>query len=156
MATNKDVSEFFKKPTKKKLIVVTHKLFFDGGSRGNPGPGGSGYALFDGDIEIGSGAFPMGVCTNNEAEYMGVIKGLELALQMGISNISVYGDSLLVINQIQGLWRCKAKNLLPYLTQARNLVRKFSRITLQHVPREQNKRADELSNDAMDQVELNR
>ena len=159
MLTNKKITDFFAPkngskvlpPIKRKIIKIIHTMYFDGGSRGNPGPGGSGYVIYENNQEIATGAHPFGVCTNNEAEYQGIIQGLKKAVSLGIENMNVYGDSLLVINQIQGKWKCKAKNLLAPLTEARNLVSRFKHITLVHVKREKNKRADELSNIAMDQ-----
>ena len=162
MLTNKKLTDFFTPknalrtlpPIKRKIVKIIHTMYFDGGSRGNPGPGGAGYVIYENNEEIAIGAHPFGVCTNNEAEYHGVIQGLKKAISLGIENVNVYGDSLLVINQIQGNWKCKAKNLLKPLAEARNLVGKFKHITLVHVKREKNKRADELSNIAMDQQEL--
>ena len=158
MASKKKITEFFGKtvviPSKNKIVPITQKLYFDGGSRGNPGPSGCGYALFTNDNEIASGSHALGFGTNNEAEYQGLIYGLREAKNLNIKDIIVYGDSLLVINQIQGKWQCRAKNLLIHLTEARNLIRHFNKIILQHIPREMNKRADQLANNAMDQVEL--
>tara|TARA_A100001011_G_scaffold398790_1_gene504477 strand:- start:1723 stop:2226 length:504 start_codon:yes stop_codon:yes gene_type:complete len=156
MTTNTKITEFFEEtvviPTKPKILPIIHKLYFDGGSRGNPGPSGCGYSLYVNNNEIANGSHPLGYGTNNEAEYQGILYGLRAAKNLNIKDVVVYGDSLLVINQIQGKWQCKAKNLVGYLTKARNLLRDFDRIILYHIPRKKNKRADELANAAMDQI----
>lgn len=158
MASNKKITEFFGKtvviPSKTKIVPITHKLYFDGGSRGNPGPSGCGYAIYVNNVEIDSGSHSLGYGTNNEAEYQGLLYGLRAAKNLNIKNIVIYGDSLLVINQVEGKWQCNAKNLVGYLTEARNLIRDFDRILLYHIPREKNKRADELANAAMDEFEM--
>ena len=159
MSKNAIIKDFFGKkvivPSKSKIVQVTHSLYFDGGSRGNPGPSGAGYVIYKDHLELLYGDYPNGIGTNNEAEYRGIIEGMKAAVEHNITNINIYGDSLLVINQILGKWKCKAKNLMPLLIEARDLVRKFERITIQHIPREKNTRADELSNVAMDTVEKN-
>ena len=158
MTSNAKITRFFGKtvviPSKTKIVPITHKLYFDGGSRGNPGQSGCGYTIYLNNDEIAIGSHPLGYGTNNEAEYQGLLYGLRAAKNNNIKNIAVYGDSLLVINQVEGKWQCKAKNLVGYLTEARNLIRDFDRIILYHIPREKNKRADELANDAMDKLEL--
>jgi len=125
-------------------------MYFDGGSRGNPGNGGGGAVIYKNNIEYLSVAKNQGFCTNNFAEYNGLVCGIKLASDAGIANITVYGDSLLVINQVNGIWKCKALTLKPILIDIVKTIKLFNRITLHHVPRKQNKRADELANQAMD------
>ncbi|CAN0043537.1 unnamed protein product, partial [Discosporangium mesarthrocarpum] len=89
------------------------QVYFDGGSRGNPGSSGAGSSITDADgIEIWSGYKYLGRNkTNNEAEYWGLILGLEAALKLGIGTVIVRGDSKLVIEQMKGNWQVKAPNL---------------------------------------------
>jgi len=122
-------------------------LMFDGGSSGNPGLAGAGAVIYKENVEIWVGAFYVGSNeTNNTAEYYGVIFGLEEAVRRNIVNISVYGDSELIIKQIMGKYKVKAKHLIPLYDRVMVLVGYFDTITFNHIPRNQNTRADELSN----------
>ena len=132
-----------------------YTLHFDGGSRGNPGPGGCGWVICKDGEEIYAGMAPLGNCTNNYAEYKGLEQGLLSALDKNYKNIIVYGDSLLVINQTIGIWKCKADNLAPILKDIITLKRDFDKIEFLHIKRQYNKRADELANEAMDIQEIN-
>lgn len=126
-------------------------LRFDGGSRGNPGLSGCGAVIYHDNNEIWSGYLYLGEKqTNNYAEYMGLIFGLEKALKMNITNISVQGDSLLVINQLTNKYKCKSENLIELYAKATELSKQFKSIEFNHILRNKNKRADELSNKAMD------
>lgn len=127
-------------------------LFTDGAARGNPGPAGAGAVLSlpDGTVIARLGKF-LGVQTNNVAEYQGLIIGLEKALELGARTLDVRADSLLVISQLRGEWKVKHPGLKPYFDQARALLRKFDRVSLEHVRRELNAEADEMSNRAIDE-----
>lgn len=126
-------------------------LYFDGGSRGNPGPGGAGYALYKNDMEISSGSRALGRCTNNYAEYTALIMGLEDAKERNIQNLIIRGDSLLVLKQSEGVWKIKSDNLRPLHTQVTKLLKQFNSVQFEHVKRCFNKRADQLANEGMDQ-----
>jgi ribonuclease HI len=132
-------------------VFPVYILYFDGGSRGNPGPGGAGYVLYKNDIEISSGSRPLGRCTNNHAEYNALIMGLEDVKKKDIQNIVIRGDSLLVLKQCQGAWKVKSDKLRPLWTQAIQLLKQFDSVELEHVKRAFNKRADQLANEAMDE-----
>jgi ribonuclease HI len=125
---------------------------FDGGSRGNPGPAGAGAVLYDeGGYEVSSvSAFLNGNATNNQAEYTGLVIGLEEALELGCTELVVYGDSMLVVKQVDGEWKCKSDNIKPLLEHARQLKSSFRAFSIEHVYRKDNSRADELANIAMD------
>lgn len=133
-------------------MTNTHQLHTDGGARGNPGPAGIGVVLTtpDGEVveEIGRG---IGWATNNVAEYEGLIEGLQAARRHGVSNLSVFMDSTLVIEQMKGNYKVKNRGLQPLHARARKLAREFDRITFQAVPRAQNTHADRLSNQGMDE-----
>lgn len=124
----------------------------DGGSRGNPGPAGYGAVVRDADTgqvvrEVADG---IGVASNNVAEYRGLIAGLQAALDAGANVVDVRMDSLLVVNQMSQVWKVKHEAMRPLASEAAGLVRQFERVTFRHVPREQNKHADRLANEAMD------
>lgn len=126
-------------------------LFTDGGARGNPGPAGIGVVLKDASGEvIGEIAQGIGETTNNVAEYSALIAGLELALTKGVTEIEVFMDSTLVINQLKGEWKIKNDRLRVLAVKARALLNRFEPHTLQHVPRELNSDADKLANQGMD------
>jgi ribonuclease HI len=128
------------------------KLYFDGGSRGNPGIGGAGAVLYSNSREIASVSVEIyEKATNNQAEYIGLISGLELAHEHGYDDVDVYGDSMLVIKQVGGEWKCKNQTLRILRDESISIIEKnFSNVKLHHVYRSQNKRADELANIAMD------
>lgn len=129
----------------------TYVLYFDGGSRGNPGIAGVGMVLYDDESEIWSGCQYIGeVSTNNEAEYKALIAGLRIARSMGITNILVQGDSELILRQIDGVYRVKSEKLRPYFEEAMSLRREFASFRTNHIERAQNARADALANEAMD------
>lgn len=129
------------------------KLYADGGSRGNPGPSASGFAVLDMDdrIVVKKGVY-LGVTTNNQAEYQALKMGLEEALRMQAKQVYVYLDSLLVINQMLGIFRVKNRDLWPIYSAIKDLIPRFSRVTFKHVPRELNKIADSAVNEALDEA----
>jgi ribonuclease HI len=125
-------------------------LFFDGCSKGNPGKAGCGAVIYENNVEVFSKAVFVGKKeTNNYAEYMGLIVGLENAIIKNIKVLTVKGDSMLVIKQMNGLYKVKSPNLIPLFEFAKQLETKFDKITFLHVYRNDNKRADELSNIAL-------
>jgi len=125
-------------------------LYFDGSSKNNPGRGGAGAVLYqktDKETEIFAFSHFVGEnVTNNAAEYTGLIIGLTECLKRGVKNLCVKGDSLLVIQQMRGVYKVKSENLRGLYTQAKDLASQFETIEFRHVYREENKRADELSN----------
>jgi ribonuclease HI len=128
----------------------THKLKFDGCSKGNPGLSGAGAVIYEQDVELWSDCyFVSEKATNNFAEYSGLILGLTKAIDMNIKTICVEGDSLLVINQMKGLYKCNSENLVGLYNVANILVERFETIHFNHVLRADNKKADELANQAV-------
>ena len=129
-------------------------LFTDGGSRGNPGHSGAACILFKANGElIDFKAKAYELLTNNQAEYSGFIDGLKLAIKNGISNLTCNLDSELIVKQINGVYKisdAKIKSLKP---QIDDLMHQFASITVQHIPREQNKFADKLVNLVVDAYE---
>lgn len=127
-------------------------MYFDGGSRGNPGLSGIGFVFYDElDSEIHSKSIKLeGDHTNNQAEYKAIIYGLEFAIENNYKNIDVFGDSELIIKQLNGKYKCKSVNIIELFNYAKSLLDKFDNISLSSVKRKYNKRADELANIAMD------
>lgn len=136
----------------KKVDATSNKfsLHFDGGSRGNPGISGSGYIIKSQTDTVVQGCVYIGVATNNQAEYTGLIEGLKQALSLGVKNIDIYGDSQLIIRQLSKEYKCKKKTIRPLYKEAKKLLKNFENKTLNHVLREYNKEADLLANQAMD------
>jgi ribonuclease HI len=130
-------------------------LYADGAARGNPGPAGAGAILYNENGRVVAElARPLGHATNNVAEYSALILGLEEAQRRGASAIDVRMDSLLVVQQMRGLWRIKHPGLVPLALRAGELLASFPEREIRHVPREDNAAADELSNRAIDEGEI--
>ena len=126
---------------------------FDGASKRNPGPAAFGAVLYDAETgkEAGAVYSYMGDChTNNQAEYAGMIAGMQAALDRGYDGIEVQGDSKLVVNQVLGRWQVKNEGLKPYHHVAVALSRKFIKFSAKQVPRAENAVADALGNLAID------
>lgn len=129
------------------------RLFADGGSRGNPGPSSSGFVILDKDSDqvlVDKGIY-LGITTNNQAEYTALKLGLEECLKHDCKIIHVFMDSLLVINQMKGIYKIRNRDLWPIHNSIKSLSDKFESITFQHVPREFNKLADSAVNRALDE-----
>jgi|TARA_B110000240_G_C13151776_1_gene305577 ribonuclease HI len=125
-------------------------LRFDGASKGNPGISGSGAVLYLNDEEIWSTSIYLEQKqTNNYAEYVGVLIGLQEAVNRCIKKLHVEGDSMLVIKQLNGEWKVKSENLIKVYKKCNKLAKKISKITFSHIYRDNNKRADELANMAI-------
>jgi broad specificity phosphatase PhoE/ribonuclease HI len=124
----------------------------DGGSRGNPGPAGYGAVVLDEhtDAVLAERAGWLGVATNNVAEYRGLIAGLEAAVALGATEVSVRMDSKLVVEQMAGRWQVKHPGLQPLARRAQQLCDGFAGVGFEWIPRERNVRADALANQAMD------
>ena len=131
--------------------LQVYTLRIDGGSRGNPGPSAIGVVLEDEDgvvvEEIGD---RIGHATNNVAEYQALITGLETALDRGVRRLRILSDSLLLVRQMRQEFKVKNLQLKELWMQASALVRRFDRVEIKHVPREENAAADLLVNRALD------
>lgn len=124
----------------------------DGGSRGNPGPAGYGLVVWSDDhmTMLAENKQAIGRTTNNVAEYRGLIAGLEEAATLGATEVAVYLDSKLVVEQMSGRWKVKHRDMAELHQQARALASKFERVTYTWIPRSRNAHADRLANEAMD------
>ena len=130
---------------------MTFVLYFDGSSKRNPGRGGAGAVLYTQSDTNRSEMFALSHfvgenVTNNFAEYTGLVIGLTECLKRGVKQLCVKGDSLLVIQQMRGVYKVKSENLKGVYVQAKDLASQFETIEFIHVYREENTRADELSN----------
>lgn len=142
-------NKIFPKTTTNKVVnkKTEFVLYFDGCSKQNPGPSAAGAVIFQNDTEIWSRSLFVGnKSTNNIAEYMGMIIGIQAAKELGIHNIIIKGDSNLVIQQMNGHFNVKAPHLLKLYNQARNILPFFHSVQFIHVYRHLNTRADELAN----------
>lgn len=127
-------------------------LYTDGASRGNPGEAGAGMVLMDAERrELASRGLYLGQCTNNVAEYRALVAGLQLALQHGCSQLSIFLDSELIVRQISGQYKVKNAHLQPLYLQAKGLLQRFQGWRIKHVPRAENSRADQLANQGIDE-----
>jgi ribonuclease HI len=143
----------------KKVVVPTTKLveaklYADGGSRGNPGPSATGFAItdVDGNIVVKKGTY-LGVTTNNQAEYRALLYVLEEARRLGVREANVFMDSMLVVNQMKGIFKVRNRDLWPVHDSIKELLPNFSKVTFTHIPREMNKIADKEVNDVLDAVD---
>jgi ribonuclease HI/pterin-4a-carbinolamine dehydratase len=127
------------------------KIFTDGGSRGNPGPSASGFVVMDMEdtVLVEKGVY-LGVATNNIAEYTALRLALEECKQMGVRKVDAYLDSLLVVNQMKGIFKIKNRDLWPIHDAIKKLAAGFDKVEFSHVPRELNKLADAEVNKALD------
>ncbi len=125
-------------------------IHVDGGSRGNPGPAAFAFVIHvpgQPDVE---GAGTIGTATNNIAEYTALIRALQKSAELGLREVDILSDSELMVKQMNGEYRVKNAELQDLYAEAQELRRHFQKVTLAHVRREKNKRADELCNLALD------
>ena len=124
----------------------------DGGSRGNPGPAGYGVRIERADGTIVELKEPLGLATNNVAEYRGLLAALAWAARHSVDTFHVRSDSLLLVKQMRGEYRVKHPGLRPLWEEARSLARQIRAVQFEHVRRELNEDADRLANEAMDEA----
>jgi ribonuclease HI len=134
--------------------MATYRVNIDGGARGNPGPAGWGVVVQDAagaTVTELKGALPH--ATNNVAEYSGLLAALDWCAGHQATAVHVLSDSLLLVQQMRGVYKVKHEGLKPLYGQARLLAHRIGKVTFEHVRREQNKDADRLANLAMDEAE---
>jgi broad specificity phosphatase PhoE/ribonuclease HI len=134
------------------ILDVKVVIEADGGSRGNPGPAGYGAVVWDADHSavLAESKQAIGHATNNVAEYRALLAGLDDAAKLGASEVAVFMDSKLVVEQMSGRWKIKHPDLKELHAQAQTLASWFERISYTWIPRERNTHADRLANEAMD------
>lgn len=127
-------------------------IYSDGGSRGNPGPSATGFVIMNAKEEvITDGGEYLGVTTNNQAEYQAVYAALQKALELGIKSVDFRLDSNLVVNQLNGVYKIKNRDLWPIYEKTKELEGQFDHITFTHVRREFNRLADGIVNKVLDE-----
>jgi len=128
-----------------KVIAYT-----DGASRGNPGPAAAAFILSDpAGTRLQAKAFFIGRTTNNVAEYTAIIKALRAAKEIGVKELTVFSDSELLVRQINGKYKVKSEQIRPLFQQAVELLSEFKNYKVRFIPREKNKEADKLVNQAL-------
>ena len=149
------------------MMAKKYRCYFDGASRGNPGPASYGVVLYEvreaeGDkeeeeelVEVAHEKDAL-ECpeTNNVAEYLGCLAAVQLCARLEIREVQIFGDSKLVIEQVSGRWRTKHPRLKGFHAQIMAALEeaRFASVDFRHVKRHLNKRADELANLALDLV----
>lgn len=127
------------------------RLFTDGGARGNPGPAAAAYVLEDADgTVLEARGEPIGVATNNVAEYRALVAGLGRAAELGVTELEVVSDSELLVRQMTGDYRVKNEALRALSLEAARLARAVGRVSYRAVRRAENELADRLVNEALD------
>lgn len=125
----------------------------DGASRGNPGPSGIGYVIKDttGKVVERGGQF-IGFTTARSAEYFAMKKGIEKILERGIKSAQFISDSLMLVNQLNGIMKPKNQDIIPIYQDIQELLVKFDSVSFTHVPRSENAAADSEANKAIDNI----
>lgn len=136
----------------KKFVHEYLVSYTDGGARGNPGPAGIGVVLQNKDgATVGEWSEFLGIATNNQAEYKALLLALKQAVALGAIELECRLDSELVVKQLKGEYKVKHPDLKPLFEQAKSLISQIKNVSFKHIPRELNKQADRLANQAMDQ-----
>src|SRR5271163_1832791 len=141
-------------PVEQKNATPAHQANIDGAARGNPGPASYGVIIRDGQGELVAKLKKyIGRMTNNVAEYYGLIAALDYAESHGIRALRVESDSELMVKQMQGQYKVKSEDLKPLFERAKKMSMGFTSFRIDHVYREQNREADALANEALDETE---
>jgi len=136
------------------MAGATLTVHVDGGARGNPGPAGWGAIVRDASGDVLAelfGALPH--ATNNVAEYNGLVAALDWCAEHQAKTVHIKSDSLLMVQQMRGVYKVKHDGLKPLHARARLIAHQIGKVTFEHVRREMNKDADRLANLAMDEAE---
>lgn len=139
-------------PENETAIISGATIYFDGGSRGNPGPAGIGYVVIDqnGKVIKRGGEF-IGFATSRVAEYYALKEACEQGVELGLKNVKFIGDNLMVINQMNGVYQVKNQDLVQIHEDILKLISKFQKVAFEHVNREKNTEADFEVNKAIDE-----
>ncbi len=134
-----------------KEVANSATVYVDGSSRGNPGPSGIGYHIVDenGSVLAHGGEF-IGFATSRVAEYYALKKGIERALELGLTRARFVSDNLMMVNQMNGIYKVKNGDLLPIYDDIQELLGRFEACAFTHVKREQNAQADAEANQAIE------
>ena len=129
-----------------------YSLYFDGAFKRKSGIAGAGIVILHPDKSklLEKGERLEGVFSNNEAEYAALALGLRACIEQGVQRVNVFGDSMLLVRQIQGTWACKSSSLATRLREVRGLMRQFEAIQVSHVPRNENEEADKIAEKSLE------
>lgn len=134
------------------------RIYTDGGARGNPGPAGIGGVIQEFDEAVGEYQTVrtvkeyVGETTNNQAEYRALLKTLEAVRELGAQEVECVLDSELIVKQLNREYKVKDKDLAVIFLKVWNISQGFKKVSYRHVPREKNKEADRLVNEAIDEA----
>ena len=132
------------------------RMYTDGGARGNPGPAATGVVLLELDADGNEGELVcefgvyLGETTNNQAEYMAIVHGLQKAKELGFNYVDARLDSELAVKQLTGVYKVKNAGLAKRVLDVYNLKQSFREVRFTHIRREKNTRADAMVNVAID------
>ena len=131
------------------------RAYIDGAARGNPGPAGAGVHIEAVDGRpAGELVAALGRATNNVAEYSALLLALARAAEVGAETVEILSDSLLLVQQVNGVFKVRAPHLIPLVSEAVRRAKGFRRFSIRHVPREKNRLADRLANLGADESEI--
>ena len=129
-----------------------YEIYCDGASRSNPGDASIGVSINKDKVEIDTIKKKIGINTNNVAEYLGLIAALEYCVENKVNNVKIFLDSLLVVQQVNMEYKVKSKKLQTHYEKSINLIEQIEDIEIHHIRREFNSRADQLANEALDEI----
>jgi ribonuclease HI len=130
--------------------VMAIEVYIDGAARGNPGPAGIGVVIKDGPKTIEEIGAYIGRSTNNMAEYLALVRGLEEVLIRGFRSASFFSDSELLVKQLNGEYKVKHDNLVPLHYHVLTLIDRMKDFSIKHVTRDKNEHADRMANEGLD------
>ena len=129
-----------------------YEIYCDGASRSNPGDASIGVSINKDKVEIDTIKEKIGINTNNVAEYLGLIAALEYCVENEVNNVKIFLDSLLVVQQVNMEYKVKSKKLQTHYEKSLKLIEQIEDIEIHHIRREFNSRADQLANEALDEI----
>ena len=129
-----------------------YEIYCDGASRSNPGDASIGVSINKDKVEIDTIKKRIGINTNNVAEYLGLIAALEYCVENKVNNVRIFLDSLLVVQQVNMEYKVKSKKLQTHYEKSLKLIDQIEDIEIHHIRREFNSRADQLANEALDEI----
>ena len=129
-----------------------YEIYCDGASRSNPGDASIGVSINKDKVEIDTIKKKIGINTNNVAEYLGLIAALEYCVENKVNNVKIFLDSLLVVQQVNMEYKVKSKKLQTHYEKSLKLIDQIENIKIYHIRREFNSRADQLANEALDEI----
>ena len=129
-----------------------YEIYCDGASRSNPGDASIGVSINKDKVEIDTIKKKIGINTNNVAEYLGLIAALEYCVENNVNNVRIFLDSLLVVQQVNMEYKVKSKKLQSHYEKSLKLIDQIEDIEIHHIRREYNSRADQLANEALDEI----